>query len=647
MMNLFGFSTAAVAAAIAALQSSPANAQHFKSVDEAYNPDETRGSFDLVMKPYPIPAETTTYVDFFFNLPDDLPEMFHVTFGEVINSQPKHLHHFVVTGCPNKVDPSQEGVASDFDMMVAECLIPVGGWAPGSDVFGNIDLDTGILLGKGLGIQALQVNVHYTDGVYEDEAQTTLKMATDGIRVHYTPDFRPYSSIAKELINVGTAPKQLTIPPGESRFFLSRTCEVDTSCKDADEKTMRMVAFLMGMGESDISSALGGSELSCESLLPLCSIGGEIGPYIQQLCPVTCGLCEKGPDGATNPLNPDTYRITAVSYHAHLLGREMYTTLLREEEEAATESTMAIQKQAPTTNTVAKDLESREFWIFDNQETIPFEFDVVQNNTILRGTEIKVGDQIQASCVYDSTYRDEPTQFYLSTYDEMCITSVRVTFETPDSLLNGGVNSTTAALDLLVDINLRSFSCADNAGADVYSGILAADEDGRDIWKDHPIDQAEGCTFVTTDFLFSALTEETRNCDPFDFAGDALICDSGEELLSLVQAGATCIGGTLDQQDANMGITAEECKAGGGVFQPYTCGTIQSWLPTQSDIDAETVEYLIDAWWKPKCCGGEPSAEDELASKDELTLVSSAPGGRFAPIVLSAVSASAVLAAML
>merc|ERR1719159_1533660 len=84
----------------------------------------------------------------------------------------------------------------------------------------------------------------------------------------------------------------------------------------------------------------------------------------------------------------------------------------------------------------AEDLQSRDFWIFDNQEMIPLDFDVVKNDTIMRGTEIKAGDKIQTTCVYDSTNRDEPTKFYLSTYDEMCFNSIRVSFETPASLLN-------------------------------------------------------------------------------------------------------------------------------------------------------------------------------------------------------------------
>jgi len=182
---------------------------------------------------------------------------------------------------------------------------------------------------------------------------------------------------------------------------------------------------------------------------------------------------------------------------------------------------------------VPKDLQSRDIWIFDNQETIPLDFDVMVREDdngdneimMMRGTEIKAGDKIQSTCVYDSTSRDEPTKFYLSTYDEMCFNHVRITFDTPASLLslnngtNNDANMAAAAapahvVDLFTELELMKFSCADDtAEADVYSGILTADEDGRNIWKDHPIEDAEGCTFVTNDFLNGALTEETRNCD--------------------------------------------------------------------------------------------------------------------------------------
>ena len=59
--------------------------------DAHYNPGETRGQFEMRIKPYEIPIETTTYVDFVFNLPDDIPDLVHVVFSEAIVSQPQHL----------------------------------------------------------------------------------------------------------------------------------------------------------------------------------------------------------------------------------------------------------------------------------------------------------------------------------------------------------------------------------------------------------------------------------------------------------------------------------------------------------------------------------------------------------------------------
>merc|ERR1712029_1332432 len=67
-------------------------------------------------------------------------------------------------------------------------------------------------------------------------------------------------------------------------------------------------------------------------------------------------------------------------------------------------------------------------------------------------------------------------------------------------------------VELATELSFMTFSCEDDEG-DVYSGILTADEDGRDIWKDHPISEAEGCTYPTIDFFFGILTDEVRNCD--------------------------------------------------------------------------------------------------------------------------------------
>merc|ERR1712134_169722 len=233
---------------------------------------------------------------------------------------------------------------------------------------------------------------------------------------------------------------------------------------------------------------------------------------------MSAGLCEADGNDGVNPFDPGSYRVTSVNYHAHLLGREMYTTLLRGEETTTNDTTTAVQKQVELTteesssNIVATDLESRPFWIYDFQETIPLDVET-------RGTEIRPGDKIQVSCIYDSNYRDSPTNFGLSTYDEMCITTLQVTFETPQELLDGSSSSSqAAAVSLATQFELMSFSCAGGPKNDIYSGVLLADEDGRDIWKDHPIETAKGCTFPELSFWQGALMAP-NNCE-YEYSGD-------------------------------------------------------------------------------------------------------------------------------
>lgn len=583
-----------------------------------YAPGETQASFDFVMKPYSIPIETTTYTDFYFNLPDDLPDIFHVVMGEVLNSQPLHLHHFVLTGCPEKVDESIEGMPFDFNRDQPSCIIPLGGWAPGGNVFGNIDIETGFLMGKALGMQAVQLNVHYTDGAYEDPETKTPKLATDGIRVHYTTDFRPYSTQTKPLISIGAATSELVVPAGEKRFYVTKTCKVNTSCKDVDPQMIQGISSFLGEETALGANAAG---LSCPMVKPFCNMGGQLGSYIQQLCPESCGYCDRV-EGRVNPLNPDSYRVTGVNYHAHLLGREMYTTLLRDREETPD---VAIQKAAPTeTETMIKDLKSAEFWIYDFQETVAMDFeDIVATdgtNTILRGTEIMPGDKIQATCVYDASYRENDTRFGISTYDEMCITGVLVDFVTPESLLNSSGGDNDAALDVRAELALMSFSCDADEETDVYSGILAEGEDGRDIWKNHPIGAAEGCTFPSNDFQGALFT--TRNCPVV--AGESNVCKGlGETSLLLREeiAGHSCTGGTQADRDSNDGLTQAECLGGEGEWAAYTCADADNFLRFEaqlSGLTSDSIEYLMEYWWQPKCCGDAGSIDtDEDADEEE------------------------------
>ncbi len=462
-------------------------APSFYNPNDFYNPNERRESFDLVMKPYPIPVEDTTYVDVIFNLPEDIPDLIHIVMGELINSQPLHLHHFVLDGCTEKIDESMEGIPIPFDALNREansCIFTnFGAWAKGGNIFNNIDLDAGVLIGKGMGIKSIRMNVHYTDGVYEDPEAKTFKMATDGFRVHYTPDFRPYTAQSKNVIGVITANDKLVVPANESRFFVTKTCKVNTSCKDFTPEMIRGVTSYFGR------ETLAAGGITCQEAKQYCNDDSDFGAYVQRLCPDTCGLCGDL-EGRVNPYNPGSYRVTGVNYHAHLLGREMYTTLIRVD-----------QNSSLDTEIVVKDMQSKPFWIYDFQETYALDFeDIVSSdgtNNILRGFEIKPGDKIQATCVYDGTDRANDTKFGLPTTEEMCIISVVVSVETPGSLLNPIVNSSSIETH---DIFLRNFFCDSDEESDIYTGILAEGEDGREIWKNHPISTAEGCVFPSEDW---------------------------------------------------------------------------------------------------------------------------------------------------
>lgn len=622
MNKFFRFSIAAIAAM------NSLGVAKAEEIPDFYNAGEEQGSFDWMMKPYPIPIATTTYVDFFFNIPDNLPDFFHIVMGEVINSQPLHLHHIVLTGCSEKIDTDKEGLAIEFDLNAPPpCAIPLGGWAPGANIFGNIDNEVGVLMGKGLGIQAVKLNVHYTDGTYEDAATMTQKMATDGIRVHYTPDFRPYTSTNKPLTNIGFATNELNVPPGEDRFFVTKTCKVDTNCKDATPEFLQDITGFFSGNDGSVPE-----NVSCPDLKLACNMGEGIGTLVQRLCPVSCGYCDVI-EGEANPRDPGRYRMTGINYHAHTLGREMYTTLLREEE---IDPSLAVQKAALSAppNMEIKDLKSAEFWIYDNQEVFPFDYeDSVQvdgTNDILRGIDIIPGDKIQATCVYDSTNRDTVTPFSLTTYDEMCITTTIITFETPASLLAIGNNSTVfeSQLNILTELNLMTFSCAEDEETDYYTGTLVQGEDGRDIWKNHPISEAEGCTFPAGISGLTLAVMEARNCpEAGKYKSDSPVCEGLGDSAFLVPAaiaGASCRGGTYAERDANDGLTEDECVGGGGTWIPYNCGDIESLFVYDvivNGINDETKEFLRLYWYQDKCCSLDNSLDDSANAFDSSASV--------------------------
>jgi len=54
----------------------------------------------------------------------------------------------------------------------------------------------------------------------------------------------------------------------------------------------------------------------------------------------------------------------------------------------------------------------------------------------------------------------------------------------------------------------------ENHTTDVWQGTLEEDEDPRNIYFDHPIDESDMCIFPVLDFVLMdvAMTGETRNC---------------------------------------------------------------------------------------------------------------------------------------
>lgn len=673
-----------------------------ENTDNTYNQYLNEGepwdSFEFRIKPYPIPIQTTTYVDFVFNLPDNLPDIVHLVHAETLISQPEHLHHYVLNGCTTRFDPEDEGVPIDDPSR--NCNMRLGGWSPGMKVLGTPSFDTGFAIGPGMGVVAIQINIHYTDGVYADPETKTQKMATDGLRFIYTTKFRPYTSLTKSLIFVPFGP--MSVPANESRYFMSRKCNVETYCKDSSPEQLQTIARVMDLDEMEgipIDNSII-DNLTCPMTFPFCFSSSPLAYYAQRLCPMTCGLC----GGEDNPRNPDQYRIGGITYHAHLLGTEMYATLLHEEESGGEpENLEASQKQAQVPPSVearmiAKDLKSREIWHYDDQAPFAMDYDIViageeetaasgasglvegttittRGKTLQRGVEVKAGDKIQVTCVYDSTTQTEDTRFGFSTYEEMCIISVDVRFPTPASFTSTGElgDSLDSKINKMVDLNLRSFYCAqedtESFSSDVYQGFLAENQDGRNIWYEHPVEDTEMCTYPIHDFIIvdNILTLESRNCpegsendnrfydkeglrlcEGFsamdgDNDGGDMTNDLEVKLLEDAIAGYTCSGGAFDGLDGNEefdDVSRDKClNAGGSSYEPYTCSDAQWWMRNESSDQPGAYDYInyVRTVWQPMCCSlvtvddaniQESEDTDEEDTTSELwSSASSAQGG--------------------
>ena len=177
----------------------------------------------------------------------------------------------------------------------------------------------------------------------------------------------------------------MLIPPRTKRTFITKHCVVKDRCEDSSP---RYAIQNIGTTCADIE----GHRLNIDP--DVCTKNS----HLQLYCPTACGVC------INYVRKPNA--VVGIFYHAHLLGREMYAT---------------IKKNADGR---VIDVKSQPHWNYDNQKI--YHIQEADNITV------ESGDEIQVSCVYDSSDRENPTRLGQSTYDEMCIHNFQTIHKTED-----------------------------------------------------------------------------------------------------------------------------------------------------------------------------------------------------------------------
>jgi hypothetical protein len=344
----------------------------------SWNVGEEQREMVWQIKNYTLPQVRTTYIDFVFNFDDDEHDIYHIVWGDAIVDLPNHLHHFVVTGCSEKFPEDEVGKPLTYTPSVCDKSVGgFAGWAPGNTLWDS-PVTAGTPIGRGVGVVAVSVNVHYTDAHLVAEKL----VSQDGIRLFYTPDLRSQTTIGVNVINIGNA--NVAVPTQKSRHFMTRKCVVNDGC--ADNEALAKESF----GGATCAEGFAFDANFCTY--------PNVADFV---CPKTCNKCE-----SVMPVSP-----VAVNYHAHLLGREMYFTLTK----------------AKTGEII--DLNSAPVWYYDDQAVFSLK---------ARNLTVEVGDTLQTTCVFNSMERTEDTYFGRETIDEMCINTVLFELKTDSKITEFG-----------------------------------------------------------------------------------------------------------------------------------------------------------------------------------------------------------------
>jgi len=377
--------------------------------------------------------------------------------------------------------------------------------------------------------------------------------------------------MVNDLINAFMGPSEMSIPPQKPRNFMTKTCTVQSRCRDVEDAVAR--EYFDG---SNCEEAVAAAAEEAAAEADYDDVGEFCGnPEVLRVCPKSCGICE-------GERNPSEFEAVSIFYHGHVLTKEMYATLTPGDGRFSDKI----------------DLRSRRVWNYNDQASFPYE----------PAINIRVGDRITTTCVYDSTGRDSHTKIDLSTYDEMCLNTLVTVFDTP-SLDNGsGVPSYLETL-------YRGFECRQDETGDIWQGDLDPNEDARDIETTHPLEDAD-CSFPTSSDAvptfqvrcFGKIVDKTGLC------GDR----TSEVLDAFDVAGYSCSpdGELFGYRDSNDGTTKEQCEGDGEVWTPYTCLDVQNRLQRNSaqhggggaadttDADLQSFEFARRFWWEDKCCDG-------------------------------------------